>query len=114
DDAERLLGFARDRLLHRRRGTDRHGALVYDDRVLVHRLADTASDVEDVPEIGRAVFALRRADGDEDDVGGFDGRRQVGREPQPLFYDVAPDDLLKSRLVDRHLAGGQRRDLVLV
>ena len=101
-------------VLHRGGRADGHGALVDDDGVLVDRPADGARDVEHVPQVGRSVFALRRADGDEHDVRRLDRRRQVGRERQPLFGDVAADDLFEPRLVDRHLAGGQRGDLCRV
>ena len=69
DDAERMRGLLADDLAHLLAGADRHGALVDDDLVAVHRLGDVAGDAEHVREIGRPVLALRRADGDEDDRG---------------------------------------------
>ena len=76
DDAERLRRLAsRSSSRTRLRRADRHGALVDDDGVLVHRAADVARHGEHVLQIGRAVLALRRADGDEDDLGRPDGGR---------------------------------------
>ena len=97
-----------------RGGADRHRALVDDDRVAVHRPADVARHAEHVLQVGRAVLALRRADGDEDDLGGADGLGQVGRERQPLLARVAPDQLLEPRLVDRHPPAAKHPDLRLV
>ena len=64
-------------------GADRHGALVDDDAVAVHRPADVAGDGQHVLQIGRAILALRRADGDEDDLRAFDRAGQLRRERQP-------------------------------
>ena len=57
---------------------DRHRALVDDDLVAVHRAADVARDAEHVLQVGGAVLALRRADGDEDDLDAAD-RARPGR-----------------------------------
>ena len=54
-------------------------------------------------EIGGAVLVLRRADGDEDDLGLANGARQRRRKRQPPFLAVAPHQLLEARLVNRDL-----------
>ena len=67
--------------------------------------------VEHVPQVGRPVLPLRRADGDEDHRRVLDGRGQGGRERQALLGDVPPQQLLEPGLVDRHLAGLERTHL---
>ena len=54
---------------------DRDRALVDDDLVAVHRPADLAGDRHDVLQIGGAILALRRPDGDEHDLRGLDRPR---------------------------------------
>ena len=74
---------------------DRHGALVDDDLVAVHRAGDLTGDVEHVRQVGRSVLTLRRADGDEHDGRVANGLRQVGGEVEAPFLPVAADDLLE-------------------
>ena len=64
--AERMGRLPADDLADTLGRTDRHGALVDDDLVPVHRLGDLARHAQNVLQVGRAVLALRRADGDED------------------------------------------------
>ena len=66
---------------------------------------------EHVRQIGRAVFVLRRADGDEDDARGAHGTREIGRELEALLRPVAPDHLLEAGLVDGHDAAPKPPDL---
>ena len=54
----------------------------------------------------------RRADGDEDGVGGLGRLGQVGGEEEPLLAHVLGNQLGEARLVDRHLASRQGGDLV--
>ena len=95
-------------------GPDRHSALIDDDGVLVHRAADVARNAEHMLQVGGAVLALRRANGDEDDLGRAYGAGQLGREAEALFVSVPADDLFETWLVDRHLASGERPNLRLV
>ena len=53
----------------------------------------------------------RRADRDEDRVGLGHRRLQVGGEAQPPGLHVGGDQIVEARLVDRHLAALERRDL---
>ncbi len=64
-------------------------------------------------QIRRAIGALRRADGQIDDIGRLHRRRQVGGEVQPLGLDVVLDQLGQARLVDRNLAAVEAVDLLL-
>ena len=62
-----------------------------------------------------AVAAPRgRADRDEHRLGVGDRGGEIGREGQALLAHVAGDEILQARLVDRHDAPAQRRDLALV
>ena len=75
DDAERVRGLAADDLAHLLARADRHRALVDDDLVAVHRArrrrARRRARAAGRPSRPR----LRRADGDEDDLGRADARR---------------------------------------
>ena len=91
--------------------THRYRPLGDDDLVAVHGAADGAGGLEDVLEVGRAVFVRRGAHGDEDDVGGLDGSGDVGRERQAAGAEVAGDQRLESGLVYGDLAGVEAGDL---
>jgi len=65
--------------------------------------ADLLGDREDVLQVGRAIVIRRRADRDEDDVGGGDGRRNVRGEGQSLLLDVPFDVVVQTGLIDRQL-----------
>jgi hypothetical protein len=65
-------------------------------------------------KVGRAVFARRCADGDEDDFRRANGPGQVGGKAQTFLGPVAPDHLFQARLVDGHLAAVQGGNLRLV
>ena len=67
----------------------------------------------DEGEVGEPVAAPRRgANRDEHGVGAPHGFAELGRERQTPRSDVARDEIGEPRLVDRHLAGAQARDLV--
>ena len=70
--------------------------------------------IDDGPEggqVGGAVVALRRADGEVDDLGRRDRGGQVGREREPLGGLVVADHFLEAGLVDRDLAALEPVDL---
>jgi len=89
-------------------------ALIHDDGVLVHRLADRLGDREHVLQVGGAVFALRGPDGDEHDRGRTNGGRQVGSEGEAILMLIAEDHFLEAGLVDRHLAALEHGQFGLV
>jgi hypothetical protein len=64
-----------------------------------------------VLEVGRAVFAGRRSDGDEDDLRVPDASFKGGRERQSLFASIPPDQLLQAWLIDRNPAALEGPDL---
>jgi hypothetical protein len=68
DDAEGMRGLAADDPAHFFRRPDRDRALVDDDSVAVHGAADIARNRHHVLQIGGPVLALRRADGDENNL----------------------------------------------
>jgi hypothetical protein len=77
------------------------------------RRGDLGGGGEDIGEIGVAVAApRRRADGDEHRLGAVERRLEVGGEGEPAGRLVDRDELVEARLVDRHLAALQPRDLV--
>ena len=94
-------------------GADGDGRLGDDHLVAVEHVGDLAGGLEDVGEVGVPVAAARgRADGDEDRLGGLGGLGQAGREEQPPLAHVLGNELGEARLEDRHLAAGERGDLV--
>jgi hypothetical protein len=62
------------------RRADRHGRLRDDDDLPAHVEPDLLGHSEHVSQVGRPILIWWRADGDEDDVGTRDRRRDVGRE----------------------------------
>jgi hypothetical protein len=80
-------------LLHRRAhpvgGADRHRALVDDDLVVGHVLADAARGGQHVLEIGRSVLVGRRADADELQRPVMHRGDDVGGELQPAIGGIA-------------------------
>src|SRR5262249_28095896 len=71
-------------------------------------------DGPDAREVSMAVVAGRRANGDEDQPGLRDPRRQVRGEAQPAFALVALHQFEQPRLVDRQPSILQHFDLVSV
>ena len=67
-DAEWLCGFGRNHRSHFVGRPNRHGALVDDHGVPRHLASNFARDIEHMLQIGGAVLALWRADGDEHDL----------------------------------------------
>ena len=57
--------------------------------------------------------ARRRADRDENGVGAFDGRRQIGGEGEAVLGDVIGDKFVETRLVNRNFAALQTLALKL-
>jgi hypothetical protein len=55
--------------------------------------------------------AGRRADRDEDDIGGGDRGCEILREIQTAGGAIMRDDRIKARFENRHLAGFERVDL---
>ena len=96
-------------------GSHRHGRLGNDHRVVRKVLAHFARDGIDEREVGVPVAAARgRAHGDEDGARAPDALGKVGGEREAAGLDVAGDQRIETRLVDRHHAGVQPVDLRLV
>jgi hypothetical protein len=91
---------------------NRHRALVDDDLVVRHALADRAGGRDDVLQVGRAVLVGRRADTDEEQRAVLHGQVDVRRELQATGSDVAAHDLQQARLVDGDLAVVEDADLL--
>ena len=88
--------------------------LLIDDRFGRAKIrGDLAANLPDTAQVGAAVVALRRADGDEDDLGLGDPVGQVRREPQPAVAQVAMHELAQPGLIDRNSSLRQPFDLTL-
>ena len=74
-------------------------------------LADGLCDLQDIFQIGAAVFVRRRAHGDEHDFGTLDRSRGVGGELEPAGRVVGLDHWFEAGLVDRDDAMVQSLDL---
>ena len=90
------------------------GALVHDDFVGRHDLAQFICDAEDVTQVGRTVFARRRGQGQKHNVRVVHGFLQVCRERKASRGDVAVEQRVQVGLVDGHLAGFHGGHLGLV
>ena len=85
---------------------DRDGRLGDDDGEAFDQSGDLAGRVTDVGEIGIAVAAARgSADGDEHRLGARHSLRRIGGEAEARTGDIALDDGLQARLIDRHYPG---------
>src|SRR6185436_16021892 len=76
--------------------------------------ADRLGDTEHVLEIGRAVLVGRRADCDELKQAVLDAFRRVGREVDASSREIALQQLVETRLIDRRLAALEHLHLALV
>jgi hypothetical protein len=74
-------------------------------------LPDRGRHGEHVLQIGGAILAGRRPDGDEHDLARLDGGPDVGAEPQPPLLLVADHQRLEPRLEDRQPVLLQALDL---
>ena len=95
-------------------GLHRHRALVDDDAITGQNAGDLARDLFDEAEIDAAIRLLRSRHGDEDDLRVIDAILDAAGEAQPLRGDIAVNDFLEARLVDRHLAGLERFDFARI
>ena len=86
-------------------------ALVDDDFVAVEGAGNFAGNAKDVLQVRRAIFAGRRADGDEHDLRLVHAARQSRGEGQTLFALVSPNKLLEPWLVNGDLPPLQHPDL---
>ncbi len=113
DDGEFRIGpRVADDALDLVAGADRHGRLGDDHGEAVEGCRDLAGRGMDVREVGMAVAAARRrADRDEHRVGLGDRALETGGEAQAPGADIGGDQIVEARLVDRHLAALERRDL---
>jgi hypothetical protein len=69
---------------------------------------------EHVPQVRRAIFVRRSADGDEHDIRRRDRGGDVGREAKPPLALITFDVVVEARLVDRQDILLQPIDLRLV
>ena len=77
---------------------------------MVAAVAQLLDHGADPREVGVAGAGRRRVDADEEQPGRVEQLAHLGREGEPL--GVALEQLSEARLVDRHLAAGERLDLL--
>ena len=106
-----MRGFTPDDLADLLGRADGHRALVDNDLEPVHGLRDFARDAEHVLQVRGAVFALGRADRNEDHRRGANRPGQLRRERQALFRHVPAHEFFEAWLEDRHLSLAQHPDL---
>ncbi len=94
-------------------GVNRNGTFFDDDFIAVDCAGDFTRDRFDVGHIGVAAFGGRSANGDEDGFAGAGGRLQVGGKFDALAA-MAGQQLGQKLFVDRHVAGLQRLEPLLV
>src|SRR5690606_17914882 len=91
---------------------DGHGGFVDDDQFMVHHSGDGLGGLAHVLEVGFTVHAGGRADADKDELGVLDCFFVAGGEAQAASGDVAVDDFLQARLINRHNAFAKILDLL--
>ena len=69
-------------------------------------ITDTLSDAQHILQIRAAIFALRGADGDEDDFTVRHGGGQIGAESQPVGGAIIMHQRFQTGLVNRDFPGG--------
>jgi hypothetical protein len=92
-------------------GAHRDGALQHHHGVSTERVRQGLGDRQHVLQVGAAVLLRGRAHRDEDHLRVLDGGGEVGAEGEALLGDVAADQLLEARLVDRDAPLEERVDL---
>ena len=96
-------------------GAHRHRRLGDDDGEAVERARDLARGVIDEVRSAMPVAAARRrTDRNEYRIGLGHRAAEFRREFQPAGTRVDRDQIVEARLIDRHLAARQRRDLSLI
>ena len=85
-------------------GTHGHRALGNDHEVVGHGAANAVGHRQHVLQVGTAVFARRRAHRDERGFGTLNRLCEVRRKVQSACRDVARDDGVQARFVDRQNA----------
>ena len=93
---------------------DGHRALGHQQRVFADVAAEGAGHLEHVLEVGRTVLVGRGADRREDHLYLVEARAEVGGEVQPACADIACDELVEPRLVNRNDALQQAVDFFTV
>ncbi len=113
DDHDAVLGPRLDVLAHALVRADRHRALQHQREIVLGGLGDLLGDLQHVRQVRRAVFGGRGADGHEHDLAILDRFGQVGAEVEAV-RPIALDQRGEAGLEERHLAGAQLLELLLV
>ena len=108
DDVELVLRSLGHLGAHAGGSAHRHRALVDDHGVAPQRFANLAGRGEHVLEVGFAGLALRRADGDEDDVALRDARSEVGGEGEGVGEVFLRGEVRRVEPLRRSASTGRR------
>ena len=81
-----------------------HGALVYNNLVLGHHPAQLICHTQDITQVGAAIFIGRRGQGQENDLSGLNGLRQICGKGEPAGFDVPFEQHIQVRLVNGNLS----------
>ena len=99
---------------HFLRRPDGNGRFRHNQHVAVHALPDSARHVENVVQVGGAVFVGRSADSYEYDFHAVDYGRKVGCKIEPVFMAVSFHHFVESRLVDGNFACREAGNFIFV
>ena len=100
--------------LHLLRRSYGNGRLGDQNRVFIDVAPERTGHFQHITQIGRSVFVGRRTDGRKDDLHLIQTTAQIRGEMQASRFDVAPNQIVEPRFVDRNLARQQTPDLLLV
>ena len=100
--------------LHLLRRSYGNGRLGDQNRVFIDVAPERAGHFQHITQVSRSVFVGRRTDGREDDLHLIQTTAQIRGEMQASRFDVAPNQIVEPRFVDRNLARQQTPDLLLV
>ena len=114
NDVEVHVGVCGHSCVHLFRGTNRHGAFVDDDLVVFDHLAEFVGDSKNVAQIGRTIFARRRGERQENQGSVGHGFRERGREGKAARLDVALEQNVEVRFVNRDVARLHGGDFLFV
>src|SRR4051794_13869155 len=97
-----------------RAGADGNRALGDDDGVWAQMSGHAVDDGPERGHVGSAIFSLRGADCEINNLGLANGSDQIGREVEPLGRLIVADHLLKPGLVDGDFTSREPGDFFLV
>ena len=102
------------RLTHLLRRTHRHRALGYQQRIAIDLAAELACHLQNIAQVGTAIFIGRRSDCTEYYLDLVQALAQLGRKVQTTVGHIAYNQLFKSGLIDRNLPRTELLDFAVI